>query len=85
MIIFDIRSIHIYEIADGSISFFTNILKLKLLITYVSSFKGKEGYKENIKLSNDKNEVGQKKKEMKRNTSMCRSDSSRYISIRHIL
>lgn len=28
MIIFDIRSINIYEIANGSISFFTNILKL---------------------------------------------------------
>lgn len=28
--------------------------QVKLLITYVSSFKGKEGYKENIKLSNDK-------------------------------
>lgn len=67
MIIFDIRSINIYEIANGSVSSFTDILKLKLLITYVSSFKGKEGYKENIELCNDKSEVGQKKKGIKRN------------------
>lgn len=67
MIIFDIRSVNIYEIANGSFLSFTDILKFKLLITYVSSFKGKEGYQENIELSNDKNEVGQKKKEIKRN------------------
>lgn len=32
-----------------------------LLVFFFSSFKGKEGYKENIKLSKVKNEIGQKK------------------------
>lgn len=42
--------------------FFWHSPKLKLLITYISSFKDKEGYKKNINRSNDKNELGQKKK-----------------------
>lgn len=50
--------------------FFWHSPKLKLLITHVLSFKGKESYKENIKLSNEKNELSQKKNnEAKKDTS----------------